>query len=85
MDRNTAVMGGYCAPCDKPNTVGRTTDGGKTWENGKQALEGSSGQLLAMADESHGWMITLDSEKPAILYKTTDGGMHWKKSGVLRL
>lgn len=31
-------MGGYCAPCDKPNTVGRTTDGGKTWENGKQAL-----------------------------------------------
>lgn len=83
VNRNTALMGGYCAPCDKPNTVGRTTDGGKTWENGKQALEGSSGQLLAMADENNGWMITLDSEKPAVLYKTTDGGLHWKKSGDL--
>ncbi|WP_422657698.1 WD40/YVTN/BNR-like repeat-containing protein [Paenibacillus sp. EC2-1] len=81
VNKNTALMGGFCAPCDKPNTVGRTTDGGKTWENGKQALDGSRGQILAMADENHGWMITLDSEKSAVLYKTTDGGIHWKKSG----
>lgn len=80
VNRNTAVMGGYCGPCDKPNTVGRTKDGGRTWENSKQALEGSSGQLLAMTDESRGWMITLDSEKPAVLYKTIDGGLHWKKN-----
>lgn len=85
VNRNTALMGGYCGPCDKPNTVGRTTDGGKSWENSKQALEGSSGQLLAMADEDKGWMITLDSEKPAVLYKTTDGGLHWEKSGDLKL
>ncbi|WP_052487293.1 WD40/YVTN/BNR-like repeat-containing protein [Gordoniibacillus kamchatkensis] len=79
VDRKTAYMGGECPACDKPNTVGHTTDGGKTWVNGKSELPGNAGALLAMADATHGWWIINDNTQPSVLYTTSDG-THWSKT-----
>lgn len=72
-----AFMGGYCPACDNPNSVGSTTDGGKTWINGKEQVPGSSGAMLAISDAKNGWWITKDAVKPSVLYATSDGGQHW--------
>ncbi|MGO4272772.1 hypothetical protein AB4Z22_23530, partial [Paenibacillus sp. TAF58] len=37
---DVAYMGGQCPSCDKPNSVGWTKDGGKTWVNGKESFTG---------------------------------------------
>jgi photosystem II stability/assembly factor-like uncharacterized protein len=79
VDPNVAFMGGQCPACDKPNTIGWTTDGGKTWTNGEQSLPGYGDQLLAMADDKQGWWVINDSEQPAVMYTTADGGRSWKK------
>lgn len=79
VDPKTAFMGGQCMACDKPNSVGWTHDGGKTWVNGKQTFEGFSAEFLAMADEKQGWLITTDTIKPSVLYTTSDGGLKWNK------
>jgi photosystem II stability/assembly factor-like uncharacterized protein len=79
VDPKTAFMGGQCMACDKPNSVGSTHDGGKTWVNGKQAFEGFDAELLAMADGKQGWLITTDAIKASVLYTTTDGGINWNK------
>jgi photosystem II stability/assembly factor-like uncharacterized protein len=79
VDSKVAFMGGYCPACDKPNTVGRTTDGGKTWENGTASFTGYSEALLAIADTNHGWWICTDYTEPSVLYSTSDGGIHWNK------
>ncbi|OXM87694.1 WD40/YVTN/BNR-like repeat-containing protein [Paenibacillus rigui] len=73
-----AFMGGYCPACDNPNTVGYTTDGGKTWVNGKEQIPGSSGAMLAISDPQNGWLISKDAANPSVLYTTADGGQHWK-------
>jgi hypothetical protein len=70
VDPKTAYMGGQCMACDKPNSVGWTHDGGKTWVNGKQTFEGFDVELLAIADEQNGWLITTDAIKPSALYTT---------------
>ncbi|WP_159884618.1 WD40/YVTN/BNR-like repeat-containing protein [Paenibacillus puerhi] len=75
-----AFMGGQCPACDKPNTIGWTKDGGKTWTNGKQALTGYGPSLLAMADADHGWWITTDHTDPSVMYTTSDGGQSWTKA-----
>ncbi|MEB3101933.1 hypothetical protein [Ferviditalea candida] len=75
-----AFMGGFCPACDYPNTVGWTTDGGKTWNNGKAQYMGYGGALLAIADAEHGWWICTDNSEPSVMYTTSDGGMHWKKA-----
>ncbi|MBU9707323.1 hypothetical protein KSP24_10345 [Paenibacillus sp. AK121] len=82
VNSSTALMGGYCAPCDKPNTIGWTTDGGKTWNNGKQGFEGYGNQQIGMANAKEGWAIFSDSEQAPILYTTSDGGQHWTQSHV---
>lgn len=74
-----AYMGGVCNACDKPNTIGWTTDGGKTWVNGDAAFEGYGTQQLAIADEKHGWWICTDNAAPSVMYTTSDGGKHWNK------
>jgi photosystem II stability/assembly factor-like uncharacterized protein len=79
VDPNTAYMGGQCPACDKPNTIGWTTDGGKTWTNGETQLEGYGNQLLAIADATHGWWIISDSAGPSVMYTTADGGNSWSK------
>ncbi|WNQ11279.1 hypothetical protein MJA45_27390 [Paenibacillus aurantius] len=79
VNRTAAFMGGYCPACDNPNSVGKTTDGGATWVNGKDSVPGTSGALLAMADASKGWLITNDASQPSVFYTTTDGGSHWTK------
>lgn len=82
INSNTALMGGYCAPCDKPNTIGWTNDGGKTWNNGKQSFDGYGGQQIGMANASEGWAIFSDSEKAPVMYTTSDGGQHWTQTHV---
>lgn len=77
---STAFMGGYCGACDLPNSVGKTTDGGKTWINGTQSIEGYAGALLAMADDKQGWWIGTDHTAPSVMYTTSDGGAHWTKA-----
>ncbi|MDB5052750.1 MAG: hypothetical protein JWM44_800 [Bacilli bacterium] len=79
VDSNVAFMDGDCPACDKPNTVGRTTDGGKTWVNGTASFAGYAGALLALADANHGWWICTDNSEPSVLYTTSDGGIHWNK------
>jgi photosystem II stability/assembly factor-like uncharacterized protein len=76
----TAFMGGSCPACDKPNTIGWTTDGGKTWTNGKAEFPGYGESLLAMADGKHGWWICTDNTEPSVLYTTSDGGSTWNKT-----
>jgi photosystem II stability/assembly factor-like uncharacterized protein len=75
-----AYMGGKCQACDKPNTIGWTTDGGKTWTNGKEAFAGYGEQLLAIADAKHGWWICTDNAAASVMYVTSDGGAHWTKA-----
>jgi photosystem II stability/assembly factor-like uncharacterized protein len=79
---STALMGGYCAPCDKPNTIGWTNDGGKTWNNGKQSFDGYGSQQIGMANAKEGWAIFSDTEQAPVMYVTSDGGQHWTKSHV---
>jgi photosystem II stability/assembly factor-like uncharacterized protein len=79
LSSDAAFVGGQCPACDQPNTVGWTTDGGKTWVNGKQALTGYGEALLAMADVSNGWWITTDHTDPSVMYTTSDGGKTWTK------
>lgn len=80
VDTKTAFMSGYCPACDKSNTVGWTTDGGKTWKTSDAEFPGFSGSYLAMADARRGWWITADSQEPSVMYTTTDGGVHWAKA-----
>ncbi|GAA3410179.1 WD40/YVTN/BNR-like repeat-containing protein [Paenibacillus hodogayensis] len=75
-----AFMGGQCMACDKPNTIGWTTDGGKTWVNGETAFTGYGEQLLAISDAHNGWWICTDNAEPAVMYTTADGGKTWKKA-----
>jgi photosystem II stability/assembly factor-like uncharacterized protein len=82
VNSNTALMGGYCAPCDKPNTIGWTNDGGKTWNNGKQSFDGYGSQQIGMANAKEGWAIFSDSEQAPVMYTTSDGGQHWTRSHV---
>jgi photosystem II stability/assembly factor-like uncharacterized protein len=79
VDPKTAFMGGQCMACDKPNTVGWTLDGGKTWVNGKQTFPGFGAELLAMADTNQGWLICTDAVAASEMYTTSDGGVLWKK------
>jgi photosystem II stability/assembly factor-like uncharacterized protein len=79
VDPKVAFMGGQCLTCDSPNSVGWTTDGGKTWMNGQQMFDGLETELLAMADSKQGWLIVTDLVKPSVMYTTEDGGKHWKK------
>ncbi|MFD0695530.1 YCF48-related protein [Paenibacillus sp. GCM10027628] len=74
-----AFMGGQCPACDKPNTLGWTKDGGKTWVNGKESFTGFGDMLLAMADANQGWLITNDNSQPSVMYTTATGGDGWKK------
>ncbi|SDE28821.1 hypothetical protein SAMN02799630_05141 [Paenibacillus sp. UNCCL117] len=74
-----AFMGGQCPACDKPNTIGWTRDGGKTWTVGKQELTGYGPALLAMADAERGWWLTTDNTDPSVMYTTSDGGQSWTK------
>lgn len=76
---DVAYMGGQCPSCDKPNSVGSTKDGGKTWVNGKESFTGYGELLLAMADINQGWLITNDNERPSVMYTTASGGVSWNK------
>lgn len=78
VDPNVAFMGGQCPACDKPNTIGWTTDGGKTWTNGEAAFPGYGEQLLAIADAKHGWWICTDRVEAAVMYTTADSGKSWQ-------
>lgn len=80
VNSQAALMGGYCAPCDAPNTIGRTKDGGKSWNNGKQSFGGYKNQQIGMADAEQGWAIFSDSEQAPVMYVTRDGGTSWKKA-----
>jgi photosystem II stability/assembly factor-like uncharacterized protein len=80
-----AFMGGQCPACDKPNTIGSTIDGGKTWVNGKQSFTGYGEELLAIADAKNGWWITTDNTEASIMYSTFDGGMTWTKVHTFEL
>jgi photosystem II stability/assembly factor-like uncharacterized protein len=72
-----AFLGGQCHACDNPNTLGKTTDGGKTWTNLKPQYPGNSDQQIAAADADHVWWINTDIAEPSRMYVTADGGKHW--------
>ncbi|CAN7763205.1 hypothetical protein LJR153_007148 [Paenibacillus sp. LjRoot153] len=77
---DVAFMGGQCLSCDKPNSIGLTKDGGKTWENGKETFTGYGELLLGMADANQGWLITNDNTQPSVMYTTSSGGANWAKA-----
>jgi len=77
---DVAFMGGYCPACDDANTIGWTTDGGKTWHNSKEKYAGYGGAYLAMADAKNGWWICTDYADPSVMYITSNGGVHWQKT-----
>jgi photosystem II stability/assembly factor-like uncharacterized protein len=72
-----AFMGGQCEACDNPNTIGKTTNGGKSWINLKPLYPGYGPQQIAAADANHVWWINTDHEQPSRMYVTSDGGQHW--------
>jgi photosystem II stability/assembly factor-like uncharacterized protein len=74
-----AFMGGQCMACDNSNTMGKTTDGGKTWIDLKVEFPGYGPQQIAAADASHVWWINTDNAEPSVMYTTSDGGKHWTK------
>lgn len=80
VDTKTAFLGGQCSACDKPNTLGHTADGGKTWVNEKPELPGYGQQLIAAADAKQVWWVLTDAEQPSIMYTTQDSGAHWSKA-----
>jgi len=73
-----AFMGGQCQACDKPNTIGKTVDGGDTWVNLAGEYPGYGSQQIAAADAEHVWWINTDQAEPSTLHVTTDGGKSWK-------
>lgn len=81
---NVAFMSGDCPACDLPNSMGWTSNAGKTWTNGTAKLSGYGPSLLAMADAGHGWWITTDNSKPSVMYTTSDGGKHWTKVHIFK-
>ncbi|WCK56335.1 hypothetical protein PP175_10690 [Aneurinibacillus sp. Ricciae_BoGa-3] len=78
VDSRVTFMGGQCDSCDKPNTIGWTTDGGQTWVNGKQSFAGYGTQLIGMVDAKHGWWICTDNARPSVMYATSSGGNNWR-------
>ncbi|CAI6066004.1 WD40/YVTN/BNR-like repeat-containing protein [Cohnella sp. JJ-181] len=80
VDTKTAFLGGQCPACDNGNTLGYTTDGGKTWVNDKPQLPGYGKQLIAAADAKHVWWILTDADNPSVMYTSTDSGAHWTKA-----
>ncbi|RKP53236.1 hypothetical protein D7Z26_14985 [Cohnella endophytica] len=80
VDTKTAFMGGFCGPCDLPNTMGKTTDGGKTWTNLKSSFSGYGPQFIAAENAQHVWWVTTDSVEPSVMYTSADGGKTWKKA-----
>jgi photosystem II stability/assembly factor-like uncharacterized protein len=79
IDPKVAFMGGYCPACDNPNSIGWTTDAGKTWTSSKQTFPGNGEALLAFADSTRGWWINTDVTEPSVMYTTSDGGKTWTK------
>lgn len=78
VDTKTAFMGGKCNACDNGNTIGKTTDGGKTWTNLKQEFPGFGPQLIGAEDAKRVWFLATDGEQPSVLYTSQDGGETWK-------
>jgi len=72
-----AFMGGQCYACDKPNTLGKTTDGGNTWINLTPEYPGYGPQQIAATDADHVWWINTDDAEPSRMYATSDGGRTW--------
>ncbi|MCD9020794.1 hypothetical protein K7P76_03090 [Cohnella sp. NL03-T5] len=79
VNTQVAFMGGQCMACDLTNTMGKTTDGGKTWINLKGAFPGYGPQQIAAADANHIWWINTDNAEPSVMYTSSDGGKHWNK------
>ncbi|WP_040950807.1 WD40/YVTN/BNR-like repeat-containing protein [Gorillibacterium massiliense] len=74
-----AFMGGQCLACDNTNTMGKTTDGGKTWVNQPGEFPGYGKQQIAAVDAEHVWLITTDASAPSVLYTSSNGGKTWSK------
>ncbi|WP_239616021.1 WD40/YVTN/BNR-like repeat-containing protein [Cohnella mopanensis] len=79
VNSQVAFMGGKCMPCDLPNSMGKTLDGGKTWVNLPAKFVGYGSQQIAAVDAKHIWWINNDNTEPSILYTSSDGGKHWNK------
>jgi photosystem II stability/assembly factor-like uncharacterized protein len=79
VNTKVAFIGGDCPACDNPNSIGWTTDGGKTINFSKEEYPGYGGSFIAMADEKNGWWIVSDYEKPSVMYTTSNGGNNWDK------
>ncbi|WP_276356171.1 WD40/YVTN/BNR-like repeat-containing protein [Cohnella caldifontis] len=77
VNTRVAFLGGQCQACDNPNTLGKTTDGGKTWKNLTPQYPGYAPQQIAATDADHVWWINADSVEPSRMYVTSDGGKHW--------
>jgi photosystem II stability/assembly factor-like uncharacterized protein len=71
-------------PADNPvpqgqQFVGRTTDGGKTW----QVFPSPAIIQLMFSDPQHGWAEAITGPNNTnILLRTTDGGAHWQEVQV---
>ncbi|THF73446.1 WD40/YVTN/BNR-like repeat-containing protein [Cohnella fermenti] len=79
VDPKTAIAGGQCQACDTPNTLVRTTDGGKSWTAVKDEFPGYGQQLLAATDADHIWLVANDSSEPSALFTSDDGGATWSR------
>ncbi len=80
VNTKVAFMGGRCSACDNGNTMGKTTDGGKTWVNLPAEFPGYGPQLIGAEDADRIWWINTDSSEPSVLYTSSDGGATWSKT-----
>ncbi len=79
-DPKTAFMGGVCNACDLGNSLGKTTDGGKSWINLKAQFPGHGPQFIGAEDAKRVWFIATDNTEPSALYTSKDGGETWTKA-----
>jgi photosystem II stability/assembly factor-like uncharacterized protein len=66
-------------------TIWRTTDGGRTWQQ-STPIEGNHSGQLYFVDRLNGWLLQSGDvgagQDPVTIYRTTDGGATWTQSSV---
>jgi hypothetical protein len=86
VDAQTAFLGGICGACSpdgRADGVGRTLDGGASWQNYPVVGPPTLRDLAAVTPQ-RGWVILSGANgQPSTIQATTDGGRTWRTQFTL--